>query len=338
MEDHKILQSVSQVKSCVSLSKYLPEQPKGEAMKNDASEILEKLNVLLNLSCQSARLPSLKVAQKDGNYRRERSQINVFIQTPFGEFKSTIFRFAAQHYPATILTDVTFPKLVGSYDVESRRIVPSACWEYRNKTIIFDEFHFRGGIINALLGLIESGEYNRAIARNIARSTTRKDGDLYFKCSKTGWITVKTRFNCIIGTMHDVVYIPHITYDALISRCIPIYYRLFPSDFKEILEGKRKLFTPLEFKSQPLTQVEWNDVEYIWRIISDSCLGRYRHLYNLIARTTGDLLRCFSILGEHDDDLYEFVIDMKRYLPNVRWLSQKAHGKRERSQEDFGTR
>ena len=146
---------------------------------------------------------------------------------------------------------------------------------------------------------------------------------------------VKTRFNCIIGTMHDVVYIPHLTYDALISRCIPVYYRLFPSDFKEILEGKRKLFTPLK-SGTPLTQIEWDDVEYIWNVVSSSCLSDYRHLYNLIARTTGDLLRCFSILGRHDDDLYEFVIEMKRYLPDVRWLSQKAHGKRVSLHKDPG--
>jgi hypothetical protein len=320
--------SISQVNTCSANSRCLPEKTGRDATEFSAAETLEKLNVLVKLSCQSAKLPPLQVATKDGCYRNERSQISVFIQTPFGEFKSTILKFASQHYPSIILTDVTFPKLVGSYDVESKRIVPSACWEYRKKTILLDEFHFRSGIINALLGLMEGGEYARAIARNVARSTSKKDGDLYFKCSKTGWIRVKTRFSAVIGTMHNVVYIPHLTYDALVSRCIPVYYRLFPSDFREILEGERKLFTPLDFGVEPLTQVDWDDVEYVWDVVENSCLGQYSHLHNLIARTTGDLLRCFSILGRHDDELYSFIIAMKSHLPHVRWLSGITHGKK----------
>ncbi|MFB0523118.1 MAG: hypothetical protein ACETV1_05075 [Candidatus Bathyarchaeia archaeon] len=327
----------SQVSDCLPpsiaylQSNCLLEKNKSIDISNsDVTEILERLNLLVNLSCQSASLDPLNVAQKNGDYRRERSQINVFVQTPFGEFKSTIFRSIQGCYPAVTMTDVSFPKLVGSFDIESRTVVPSACWEYRKKTIILDEFHFRQGIINALLGLMEGGEYNRAIARGLAKSTTKKDGDLYFKCSKTGWIKVKTRFNCIIGTMHNVIHNPHVTYDALISRCIPVFYRLSPSDFKEILEGERQLFTPLTFASDPLTHIEWRDVEYVWSIVENSCLGQYQHLHNLIARTIGDLLRCFSILGKHDPDLYEFVIAMKSHLPNVRWLSQRAHGKAKR--------
>ena len=328
MQNKSNEQKNSQVNICSEQSKYLPEKNGRVATEFSAAETLEKLNVLVNLSCHSAKLPLLQVATKDGSYRNERSQISVFIQTPFGEFKSTILKFASQHYPSIILTDVSFPKLVGSYDVESKKIVPSACWEYRKQTILLDEFHFRSGIINALLGLMEGGEYSRAIARNITRSTSKKDGDLYFKCSKSGWIRVKTRFNAIIGTMHNVVYNPHLTYDALVSRCIPVYYRLFPSDFREILEGERKLFTPLDFGVEPLTQVDWDDVAYIWNVVENSCLGQYTHLHNLIARTTGDLLRCFSILGRHDDELYSFIIAMKSHLPHVRWLSWIAHGKK----------
>lgn len=279
------------------------------------------LNMMLNLSCHSANLEHLNIATRKG-YRKERSQINIFVQAPFGEFKSTIFNFVSQHYPSIVLTDISFPKLVGSFDVKSRTVIPSASWEYRNKTIILDEFYFRKGILNALLGLMEGGEYSRAMARNLLKTTNRKDGDLYFKCSKSGWIKVKTRCNWIIGTMHNVANVPRVTYDALISRCIPIYYKLFPDQFKEILEGKRKLFTPLDF-GEPLMQIEWDDVEYVWSVINDSDLVRYSYKHNLIARTLGDCLRCYNIIGKHNIDLYEFIISMKSYLPDVRWINQQ---------------
>ena len=134
------VQTDSQVKTYAIISKYLPEKKTENAnYEFSTDEILEKLNLLINLSCQSASLKPLKVAQKNGLFRKERSQINLFIQTPFGEFKSTIFRLAAEHYPSVILTDVTFPKLVGSYDIKSKRIVPSACWEHRKETVILDE-------------------------------------------------------------------------------------------------------------------------------------------------------------------------------------------------------
>ena len=288
--------------------------------------LTDAMNLLLNLSCHSANLEPINVAKKRG-YRKERSQINVFVQAPFGEFKSTIFNFVSQHYPSIVLTDISFPKLVGSFDVKSRTVIPSACWEYRDRTIILDEFYFREGIINALLGLMEGGEYSRAMARNLLKTTNKKDGDLYFKCSKTGWIKVKTRCNWIIGTMHDIVYNPYVTYDALVSRCIPIYYKLFPDQFKEILEGKRKLFTPIKF-GEPLMQIEWNDVEYVWDVIANSDLAKYSYKNNLIPRTIGDCLRCFNVLGEHNVDLYEFIISMKSYLPDVRWINGQLKAKK----------
>lgn len=290
------------------------------------------LNMMLNLSCHSASLEPMNIAKKRG-YRKERSQINVFVQAPFGEFKSTIFNYVSQHYLSVVLTDISFPKLVGSFDVKSRTVIPSACWEYRNKTIILDEFYFREGIINALLGLMEGGEYSRAMARNLLKTTNRKDGDLYFKCSKTGWIKVKTRCNWIIGTMHNVVNVPYVTYDALISRCIPIYYKLFPNQFTEILEGTHELFTPLKF-SEPLMQIEWDDVEYVWNVIADSDLAKYSYKYNLMPRTLGDCLRCYNIKGKHDVDLYEFIISMKSYLPDVRWINWQLKAKKKQKKHE----
>lgn len=75
-------------------------------------------------------------------------------------------------------------------------------------------------------------------------------------------------------------------------------------------------------------RVEWKDAEHIVNFVSDSNLGQFSHLHNLIARTVGDCLRCYNLIGKHDESLYEFIIAMKRNLSNVRWLSSKAHGRK----------
>jgi hypothetical protein len=282
---------------------------------------LANTSLLLNVSCKSASIDKLEIAQKDGSYRLERPQLNVFVHAPFGQFKSTIFRQVADKYPAIILTDVTHPKLVGSYDVEQKTIVPSACWTHRNQTIILDEFYFKEGIINALLQLTESGTYSRAVARSLVKETNEMDGDLYFRATIDGEISIKTRFNAIIGTMHDVFRIPHVTYDALISRCVPVHYRLSNEDIKDIAEGKA-LFRKIELPNNTLGRIEWNDVEHFMALLDNVNIDS-----TLYARSLGDLCRIYNILGQHNKALYRFVIENKMRLPRVRERSRQRHGR-----------
>jgi hypothetical protein len=284
-------------------------------------QLLNYTSLLLNISCRSASIKCLEVARKDGSYRPERPQLNLFIDAPYGQFKTTTFREVERHYESTILTDVTFPKLVGSYDVEQKRIVPSALWTYRNKTLIFDEFFFQSGIINALLQLTESGLYHRAIARSMITPTNEIDEDLYFKATVDGEISVKTRFNAVIGTMHDILRNPHVTYDALISRCVPIYYRLSNEDIKQVIAGQT-LFKKIIFQNEPLGHIEWRDIEYFEGLLDSADVDS-----KLYARTLGDLCRIYNILGEHNENLYQFVIENKTWLLKIRDHSMKRHGK-----------
>jgi len=274
------------------------------------SKTLKILNNLINIAAHSVKIKKL-ILKEPHKEHETRPQLHIIISAPFGEMKSTILREIAQFYPSKIITDLTFPSLVGSIDRTTKQIIPAAVWECRNKLMLLDEYTATREtlVTRALLQLLEDQYYSRKIATYSADLNEEED-DLFFKV-KSGNIEVKTRFSCIIATMRDIRRAREQIFRALISRCIPIRYEMSKEEINQVLEGKKLIF-PEKFDVKEIVEVSTQDYERIIEVVNDEIeRNDMRNAKQVLARTVCDCCRIFAVLGKHDEKLYRTIVRLK---------------------------
>jgi hypothetical protein len=274
------------------------------------SETLRILNKLVNIAAHSVKIKKLITKEPYRDYEM-RPQLHLLISAPFGEMKSTILREISQLYPSKIITDLTFPSLVGSIDRTTKQIIPAAVWECRNKLMLLDEYTAtrESLVTRALLQLLEDQYYSRKIATYSADLNEEENG-LFFKV-KSGSIEVKTRFSCIIATMRDIRRIREQIFLALISRCIPIRYEMSKEEINQVLEG-RKLISHENHDVKEVVEISTEDYKHIKEVVNEEIeMGNIRNAKQVLARTIGDCCRIFAVLGRHDEKLYKAILRLK---------------------------
>jgi hypothetical protein len=279
------------------------------------SETLRILNKLVNIAAHSVKIKKLITKEPYRDYEM-RPQLHLLISAPFGEMKSTILREISQLYPSKIITDLTFPSLVGSIDRTTKQIIPAAVWECRNRLMLLDEYTAtrESLVTRALLQLLEDQYYSRKIATYSA-DLNEEDSDLFFKV-KSGNIEVKTRFSCIIATMRNIERAGEQVFRALVSRCIPIRYEMSEEEIKQVLEG-RKLIYPEKFDVEEIVEIPTEEYKRIIEVVSEEIKrSNGRNAKQVFARAVCDCCRVFAVLGKHDEELYRTIVRLKaRYTP-----------------------
>ena len=101
------------------------------------------------------------------------------------------------------------------------------------------------------------------------------------------------------------------TFKALLSRTVPVRYQMSKREIDEVLDGK-SLFTKTDYNVEPTATIKTEDYKHI-REVLDSAVksSKLKGIEQIYARTVGDCCRIYAILGEHDDELYRNVLNLK---------------------------
>lgn len=160
-----------------------------------------------------------------------------------------------------------------------------------------------------MLQLFEDQHYSRKIA-SYSTELNEIEDDLFFKV-KDGNIELKTRFVAIIATMKNINKAREYTFRALLSRTVPIRYEMSKEEIDQILDGKI-LFKKEEYNVKPEVTIKTEDYNHIRKILDDEIHNsKSKSIEQILARTVGDCVRIFAVLGKHDDELYRDVLKLK---------------------------
>lgn len=298
----------------------------------------EIISLLVSLSSASLKTKNL-VLHEPHRIIKTHGQIHLFISAPFGENKSTILDEIAEYHNTKVLTDVTYPALIGSVDTKTNTIIPAAVWECRKNFLLIDEFNTidSSKVSKALLQILEKGKYGRKVAKS-TQPLEIKDGKLSY-IIKDGRIEVTTKVSAIITTMYSLGGKQSTTLKALMSRCVPIRYKLSDDELDDISEGK-KLYKPFQkllskiskatkrFGKQEDFQIPKKEYMIIRNYVRNF-RNTKRKLYDrritqrdgttriendassLFLRTIGDCCRAYAVLHEHSFEVYELICSLK---------------------------
>src|SRR2546422_7287491 len=277
----------------------------------------ERINFYLNLAVKSAKIRKITIHYPDGTIADfPRPMIHIFLSAQRGNLKSTrIDQVRKTHPDEIVLKDqVSFAALVGSIDKESKTYNVPLAIRADGKVLVLDEVvrDDKGHFTKALLQLTERGEYSRDVALT-SKPTSLYDGRFVVK---NGEITIKSRFSLIMVSMFTPGMIARsITGRALLDRMVVLYFNLSSEERKRIFNTGQLLYTDLGFNPPQEVDVSKEDYARIYEfwIANDS--------ENLDIRRLGDLIRCFAVLGHHDEIAYAELIKLgspKEYFAPMR--------------------
>jgi hypothetical protein len=200
--------------------------------------------------------------------------------------------------------------LMGSVDKTTGIPIMPMVWQVRNKCMLIDEISIdernssQRNSLNILLSLLEKPIYNKSIAYRI-NDFSEKDKDLH--CTmKNGTIDIKTRF-CFIGNTMQLIYRKQrmIELEALKSRCLIIPYSPSIDDIKLLMRHE------LHFKYKKL--VKKQDIKISQKVYdeAEAYLSSKNIEPELFARTFGDILRVFAVVG-WDMEIFEIIIKLRQ--------------------------
>lgn len=268
--------------------------------------ITELISKMAWLSYSSAFVRSITIEEPKGTHVM-RGQIHLILQSPPGSAKSTILKEIAKSFKARIITHLTEASLVGTID-STKHVIPGCAWDMRNGLLILDEFNVDGdgSATPSLLPLLEDQAFEKRIAR-YAKTTNKTDGDMTFSAGN-GFLRIRTRFACIIGTMKNMKMNREVTTEALVSRCIYIPYRLSQPQLESIADGERLMkFETCAFSKPFDAKIGLNDYKFILETIKNYPSPEEKMQY---LRTVGDLSRAFVVMGKHDLPTYYAIIGL----------------------------
>ncbi len=259
-------------------------------------------NELLSIAAASVHIKKITVEEEHKSYM-PRPQLHILISAPFGNVKSTMLGGITSSVDCYKVDNATFPSLVGTIDWKVRQFVPAATWKARNKVLVLDEFNpYRDPRVNdAMLQLLEDQKHSRELGYTIELNHEEADGELYFRATSNR-LELKTRFSCILATMHDIRNIGDGDHLAFISRFLPISYKLTMDDMDEILAGKDFLRIK-QYTVGASVDISLSEYQRVRQIVKDSLRSTDLAIdvqTQWYMRAVNDALRVYAVTKNFD--------------------------------------
>ncbi len=266
----------------------------------------DRLNFFLNLVIYSSGIRCITLHYADGTAKNlPRCVFHALLTSGKGSLKSTRFDELLRLFPErTIYRDsITYAALCGSIDKEAKvSNVPTAVLT-DGKTLLMDEIirDREGNFTKALNQLTERGSYWRDIAIVPKKPINLYDGRFVVE---NGHIFIKSRFSLIMATMLTPSQFAHSEIGrALLDRMIVLDFGLTLDDKLKILSTAKPESFICDLKFNPPSEVDISYENY-QKILDFWTMNDQQH----DIRRFGDLLRCFAVMGRHDEDTYQEII------------------------------
>jgi len=278
-------------------------------------ENVEVITKLVNFCVGTARLRTITVEREVGLRTLNRAQAHLYLRAPMDSLKTALLHQVAAMWnkPLPVYHHITSAGLIGSIEKSNTPSVPGA-WAIRNKMLILDEFNVDGdgSCTNVLLDLLEGRAHTKKVGRE-CKHIDEVDGDLFWKIDDVG-IHLKSRFACVIASMHNTNKNKSDDIAALISRCIYYEYKLTEAQKERIseghdvfgLEGMKLRPPPKTGKNSPVDCLVKNvDFKHIKAVIKTS--SGFDEVPNWL-RLVDNCVRYYCYNGmRHDDEFYGFL-------------------------------
>lgn len=271
---------------------------------------------ILNVSLASRKLESLSFVNEAGEtIQLSVPQIHIILYGKPGTFKSTIQRDFIKKVKGINISMLTTATFLGSVDKQGQFVDP-VIWDAKGSVLGVDDWHpslkMQGDkkLFESLLKVLEEGEYTRPFVWS-TKSFSKKSGP-HSMVMKNNKLTVKCNFVYFASTMKNLVKRKELSTDieALLSRCLFIPFHPTRQDVDQFMKGHKKFFMyhdiELKEKNPVLKKKDYLHIhEYVFS--KDMPLAE-------TTRTVGLLCKIFAITGEHDFDLYEEIIKLRRLI------------------------
>ena len=271
-----------------------------------SSEIISRL---LNVIIASSKLKSLKLP-----HMFIRPYFHTIISGLIGTSKSTLLEEICSILKIQPIIGLTKATIIGSIDKETKTFITPAVWDYRNTILPIDEFFINTTAtsevnnLNLLLQLMEKPSYHKKMGYFGVPfiEKDKNDKELYCKV-ENNTIKVKTRFSLMMTTMMRLSNTPNTSLIALVSRCINIPFNPSMDELEKMAKGI-KYYKYKNIKTKSINnKISPSDYEYILEYVKKNNIQRSSYL-----RSVGDLCRAFSILKEHDKEIYNTILYLKK--------------------------
>ena len=275
----------------------------------------EICNKILSIAIASTKIHSLVIERKNEQVM-QRIPLHVCIHGEMGIGKSTSLRAISDMQKISINTSISKASLYGSIEMYSKEFVFPLLWLVRNNVFLFDEFiipeskEYTHDLFLHLLSIIESQKYSKVMGIKLSGKAInehdRFNKNLFCRVKKNV-IEVKTNFSFIFTTMDNPYGCksPHAL--AFFDRCISLHFNPTIEEQIAMTRGNN-LFNlyPIDVKQDVFVKNE--DLEFIIKFVVD------KNLPSGYMRTVGDCLRIFAVLGFHDEQLYDYLCENKKYF------------------------
>lgn len=300
------------------------------------SETLLKLrNQLLNVAIESAKVPAgqyiLIERKKSPELLALRPTLHISQIGIYGVAKSEtnnrIEKYCLENkIPFYDTSGATYPSLVGSI-TDKGYIIPPLNLDYVGGVVSIDELktghnpNERSETLGSFLSLLSHERTTRNLARKPKESSRKA---LEEKCKKlsvkveviSGKISFRNMRNAwIFSTAKKLQKSRGREMFMLISRTMPIWWFPTIEEQKSFDDNPELLFKGLNLEAPDLTKPILNE-EYLK--IRDFVEGNFKvqmltddkkYLDHLFLRTTNNLVRAYVFLGDHNKNLYNYMIN-----------------------------
>jgi hypothetical protein len=283
-------------------------------------QIVQKI---LSIAVATTKINTVFIDRKNNQFMN-RIPMHVCIHGIIGNGKSTALRNIGKIQNMPINTSLTKAAILGSIDSMTKMFVPPLIWMCRNNVCLLDEFEIpdahssnRETFLD-FINVLEAQRYSRTFGINAKQPFSKKEskGNLWCKMKKNV-IDVKTNFSFICTTMKSP-YESHNRYiDAFYSRCVPLHFNPTLQEMNEMVYGK--LIFNIDIINPPYdVVVKFPDLKFIVEYVTSKDMDKKFHM-----RTIEDCIRCFAVLGFHDEELYNYLCVERNYFSSRhRWKKQ----------------
>jgi hypothetical protein len=292
----------------------------------DARDLFREPSIFektVNVAISSAKIESIQVEEPAQIYDL-RPQLHIFVSAPYGSFKSTLLESIEKAIPnSKYRLQMTSAALRGTFDKNTGEPIGFLAWDVRNSVLLMDEIgnDARGQLLRALLALTENQRYDFSLGMKTPKELETKDEDLFLKIDN-GNVSIRTRFTAIFATMYSFEYIARsLKMAALLDRTVAIRYDLEQDERYRVEEGN-PIYVPRLYEVPKKIFVSIDN----WQLIIDYARKKYPDLPQ--TRAINNCIRVFAVTGEHNLDLYDYILDSNK---NLRDIQEKIIRERERN-------
>lgn len=269
------------------------------------------INKICSIVCASAHMKEISLP----NEHKTRGNIHLVISGGIGLGKSTVLYMMADHLGIPVSSGISKANLLGSVDKNTGMFIEPSIWRCRNNAYMMDEIELPtndkqdyNGLTKSFLALLENPIIDRKMGFR-SNDFKKKDKDLYC-IVKDNTISCKTRFSFIATTMFDPYRGWSKLRTAMVTRCLILEFNFSREDIFYILRNKHVFhIDPTPIPKDP--KIDEKTYEELLFYVEKSPIPS-----DYIMRTVLDLCRFYAILGKHDNEIYDYIIDSRSEMLN----------------------